>query len=92
MVHLLTITKMTSRLPESEWLRFGILLLVLLAVLQVVRLVSRINRSLVTTVFIIGTIGLFASWVHNRNEPEFLTPVVEAVAPFFPTKIRAGNI
>ena len=89
---ILTIAQMADQLPDSDWLRFGILLLVLLAVLQVVRLVSRMNRSLVTTVFLIGMIGLFVSWVHNRNEPEFMTPVVEAVAPFFPAKVRAQNI
>jgi hypothetical protein len=87
-----TITKMAGSLPDSDWLRFGVLLLVLLAVLQAVRLVSRVNRSVLFTVFIIGVVGLFSSWVRNRNEPQFLTPVVDAVAPFFPAKLKSADV
>ena len=38
--------------------------------------------------FVIGLmgVGLFLYWVHNRNEPEFMTPAVEAVAGFLPKK------
>jgi len=28
---------------------------------------------------------VFFSWVYNRNEPKFLTPIVEKIAPFFPS-------
>jgi apolipoprotein N-acyltransferase len=89
---LLTITKMAGSLPDSDWVRFGTLLLVLLAALQTVRLVSRVNRSLLLFLFVIGTIGLLSSWVRHRNEPIFLTPVVEAVAPYFPAQLRSPGI
>lgn len=79
---------LVANIPESDWLRFGILLLLLLAILQTVRLVSRVNRALLLFVFVVGTAGLMMSWVHNRNEPAFLTPVVETVAPWFPSKVR----
>jgi hypothetical protein len=87
-----TITKMEGSLPDSDWLRFGVLLLVLLAVLQTVRLVSRVNRSVLFVVFLIGLLGLFSSWVRHRNEPVFLTPVVDAVAPFFPAKLKGPSV
>jgi hypothetical protein len=81
----------TSGLPQSDWLRFAILLLVLLAVLQAVRVVSRVNRSVLVFVFVIGSVGLMSSWVRNRNEPSFLTPVVEVVSPWFPSKLRSES-
>jgi hypothetical protein len=28
---------------------------------------------------------VFFSWVYNRNEPKFMTPIVERIAPFFPS-------
>jgi hypothetical protein len=34
---------------------------------------------------------LFFSWVYNRNEPKWLTPVVEKIAPFFPTAGAYNN-
>lgn len=84
----LAATKLTEMLPESDWLRFGVLLLALLAVLQIARLVGRTNRTFLFVVVGMGSVMLFANWVRYRNEPTFLTPVVEAVAPYFPTKLR----
>jgi len=39
-------------------------------------------------IFVLGLLctGLFLYWVHNRNEPGFMTPAVEAVADFLPKK------
>ena len=85
---LLSTNELATRLQESDWLRFGALLLALLAALQIIRLVSRANRTFVLVVVGMGTFMLFANWVRHRNEPTFLTPVVEAVAPYFPTKMR----
>ena len=87
---LLSLLRETYRqLPESDWLRFGVLLLVLLTVLWLMRLVSRVNRYVLFVAFVFGIFGLMASWVHNRNEPTFMTPVVDVVAPWFPAKIRS---
>ncbi|WP_283395640.1 hypothetical protein [Candidatus Pelagisphaera phototrophica] len=27
------------------------------------------------------------NWVYNRNEPELLTPVVDMIAPWLPSKV-----
>ncbi len=89
---LLTVNQYAAKLPESDWLRFGIMLLALLALLQIMRLVSRVNRTFLVVVFGMGTFLLFASWVRHRNEPTFLTPVVDVVAPYFPTKMRTIEV
>ena len=80
--------EIVGNIPDSDWLRFGILLLILLTALQTVRLVTRVNRALLLVLFVVGGAGLFSSWVHNRNEPSFLTPVVDVVAPWFPAQLR----
>ncbi|RME72699.1 MAG: hypothetical protein D6781_01830 [Verrucomicrobia bacterium] len=85
---LLTVSHHSFRIPESDWLRFGILLLVLLALLQLVRLVSRTNKYVLLFIVVVGGTGLMASWVHNRNEPAFLTPVVDILEPWFPKRVR----
>ncbi len=86
---LLTITDLPVKIPDSDWLRFGILLLVLLAFLQTVKFISRVNRYVVLFVVVVGSTGLLASWVHNRNEPSFLKPVVDVVEPWFPKGVRS---
>ena len=87
-----TIHDAYQQLPDGDWLRFGILLLVLLSTLWLVRLVSKVNRYVMLVVFIFGGTLLMANWVHNRNEPSFLTPVVDAVAPWFPAKLRSFEV
>lgn len=81
-----------QQLPESDWLRFGVLLLVLLSLLWITRLVSRVNRYVLFVAFVFGVLGLMATWVHNRNEPSFMTPVVDIVAPWFPAKVRSFEV
>ncbi len=86
--HFSTLQEAYAQLPDSDWLRFGIMLLVLLSVLWLVRLVSRVNRYVLLIAVVFGSTFLFANWVHNRTEPSFLTPVVDVVAPWFPKKLR----
>ena len=85
---LVSVNQLATKLPESDWLRFGVLLLALLAILQLMRLVGRANRSFLLVVVGMGMFMLFANWVRHRSEPTFLTPVVDAIAPYFPTKLR----
>ncbi len=89
---LLSVNELVTKLPESDWLRFGILLLALLAVLQLMRLVGRTNRTFLLVVVGMGMFMLFANWVRHRSEPTFLTPVVDVIAPYFPNTLRAVEI
>ena len=56
-----------------------------------IRSISQMNKLLLTfTIFLVVTLVGF-HWVYERNEPKFLTPFVEAVAPFFHSKGKAGG-
>ena len=49
------------------------------------RRVMKMNKIIASIiVFVVGTV-VFFSWVYNRNEPKFLTPIVDRIAPFFPS-------
>jgi hypothetical protein len=63
--------------------------LVIVAVLLIVSIYKMLKSFHPTmVVFVLGilSIGLLLYWVHNRNEPAFMTPVVEIVAGFLPAK------
>lgn len=64
----------------------GIILIAILLVVSIYKLLKSFHPTMV--VFVIGllSVGLFLYWVHNRNEPEVMTPYVEAVAGFLPKK------
>jgi len=72
-------------LPPGVWMKIGIVVAAIIAVVLVLRQVMKMNKVIAgVVVFVAGTI-VFFSWVYNRNEPKFLTPIVEKIAPFFPT-------
>jgi hypothetical protein len=72
-------------LPPSVWLKIGIVVLAIVVSVFIFRRVVKMNKIIGSViVFVVCTI-MFFSWVYNRNEPKFLTPIVEKIAPFFPT-------
>jgi len=72
-------------LPSDVWLKIGIVIAAVLIAIMVFRHVMKMNKIIAGIImFVVGTV-VFFSWVYNRNEPKFLTPIVERIAPFFPT-------
>jgi hypothetical protein len=69
--------KMQTLKPEV-WLKIGVAVVAFVAAILIFRRVMRMNK-------IIAGVVVFFSWVYNRNEPKFLTPIVEKIAPFFPS-------
>lgn len=76
--------KAQSMKPEV-WLKIGIAILAIVVVVVLYRRIRQMNKVVAgVVVFVVFTV-IFFSWVYNRNEPKFLTPVVEKIAPFFPS-------
>jgi hypothetical protein len=74
-----------KHLPPGTWLKIGIALASIVVAVIVFRKVAHMNKIVLgVIVFVVCTV-VFFSWVYNRNEPAFLTPIVERIAPFFPT-------
>jgi len=84
------IEKAQSMKPEV-WLKIGIAIVAFVAVIILYRRIMRVNKVIAgVIVFVVCTV-VFFSWVYNRNEPKFLTPIVEKIAPFFPTAGSYSN-
>jgi hypothetical protein len=76
--------KMQTLKPEV-WLKIGIAVVAFIVVILLFRRIMRMNKIIAAVVvFVVGTV-VFFSWVYNRNEPKFLTPIVDKIAPFFPS-------
>ena len=72
-------------LPPGVWLKIGIVIVAIIVVVLIFRQVMKVNKLIGGIILaVVGSI-MFFSWVYNRNEPKFLTPFVERIAPFFPT-------
>ena len=80
-----TALEQMKTLPPSVWLKIGIVLGGFVVAVLVMRKVLKMNKVIAgVIVFVVCTV-VFFSWVYNRNEPKFLTPLVNRIAPFFPS-------
>ncbi len=72
-------------IPPATWLKLGIAIAALIAAVVILRKIAQMNKILLgVLVFVVVTVFFF-SWVYNRNEPRWMTPIVEKIAPFFPS-------
>lgn len=78
------IEKMQTLRPEV-WLKIGIVVVGFLVAVLLFRRIMRMNKIIAGVVVFVGLTVVFFSWVYNRNEPRFMTPIVEKIAPFFPS-------
>jgi len=64
----------------------GLGIVAIIIVISIYKMLKSFHPTMV--VFVVGLlgVGLFLFWVNNRNEPAFMTPVVEAVSGFLPKK------
>lgn len=82
--------KAQSLKPEV-WLKIGIAVVAVVAVVILYRRIMRVNKVVAGVIIFVVCTVVFFSWVYNRNEPKFLTPIVEKIAPFFPTAGSYSN-
>jgi glucan phosphoethanolaminetransferase (alkaline phosphatase superfamily) len=80
-----TAVEKMKTLPPVVWLKIIIAIAAVVIAVFVFRKVMRMNKIIAgVIVFVVCTV-VFFSWVYNRNEPKFLTPLMDRLAPFFPS-------
>lgn len=73
-------------IPLDFWIRLGIAVVVLVALIIFLQKVAQMNKALVTVVtFLVVTVVGF-NWIYERSEPPWATPPVSFLAGFLPTK------
>lgn len=77
--------------PRNVWLILGGIVLGLILLIVILRKLAHVNKLVLTVVVLFCLSVFFFSWVYERNEPAFMTPVIDKVAPFFPTKDAYGG-
>jgi len=81
----ITALEKIKTLPPAIWLKIAIAVTAFCLTIFLFRRLMKMNKIIASViVFVAGTI-VFFSWVYNRNEPKFMTPIVEKIAPFFPS-------
>jgi Na+/proline symporter len=78
------IEKLQTLKPEV-WMKIGIAIVAVVAAVLIWRRVMKMNKVIAgVIVFVVCTI-VFFNWVYYRKEPAFMTPIINKIAPFFPS-------
>jgi hypothetical protein len=82
----ITAAEKLQKVPTGFWINIGIAVLVIIGLVIVMRKLAGTNKVVlaVVSLIILSVVGF--NWVYERNEPKFLTPIVDKLAGFFPTK------
>ena len=83
--HLSTI----GNIPLDAVAVFLLLLVGALALSIAIKYTSRVNPYILLAFLLVSSAGVFTSWTYNRNEPEFITPVVNVLSHWLPQKSDA---
>jgi len=74
-----------QNIPPATWLKLGIGIAALVVVFIVLQKIARMNKIVLSVLVLVVVSVFFFSWVYKRNEPKWMTPIVEKIAPFFPS-------
>jgi uncharacterized membrane protein len=86
-----TALEKAEKVPLTFWFKVIGCIVAFAFGLFILRKVAHMNK--IFLLIIVGCVGSIVGfqWIYERNEPEFLTPAVNVIAQFFPTKGSYGN-
>ncbi|HEY5079592.1 MAG TPA: hypothetical protein VII43_07075 [Opitutaceae bacterium] len=74
-----------QKIPPIFWLKLGGCVLAVILFVIILRKVLKINKFLLGGAIFIGGGLVWFNWIYHRTEPKFLTPLMNKIAPFFPS-------
>ena len=79
-----TLEKMQA-VPTKVWINLGLAVLIFFAAVIIIRKAAEMNKVLLSVIIFVVVTSVGLQWVYYRNEPKFITPLIEPLAKFFPT-------
>ena len=73
-------------IPNAFWVNLGVSVLLLILLVIILRKLAAVNTIVLVMAGIVAITGLGFSWIYERDEPKFMTPLVEKIAPLLPSK------
>ena len=83
----LTTIEKIQQIPAKTWWMIGIGLVGIVASVVILRaIMAGANKIFLGIILLLVLFLCSIQWIYDRNEPAFLTPVIDRIAPFFPGK------
>jgi TctA family transporter len=83
-----TALEKVKAVPPMFWVKVAVVLLAIVVGYFLIQRAARMNKFIIAMiVFVVGGVFFF-TWIYERNEPKWMTPIIEPIASsgFFPTK------
>ncbi len=71
---------------RQTWINLVICVVAIVVILRIWKALKGINEFVPYIVAVLAAGLIFFYWIYDRSEPRFLTPLVNQLAPFFPSK------
>ncbi len=81
-----TALERVREIPSAFWVNLGVAVLLLILLVVILRKLAAVNKIVLAMAGIVAIAGLGFSWIYERDEPKFMTPLVEKIAPLLPSK------
>lgn len=72
--------------PPRFWINAAIFIVGGWVAIMLIRHAAQMNRLVLAMIIFIMLTTVAFQWIYERNEPRFLTPYINIIAPFFPSK------
>ncbi len=75
-----------QNVPAKVWTNIGIGILIFIVALFILKQAAQMNKIWLSIIIFVALTVVGFQWIYSRNEPKFLTPVIDKIAPFFPSE------
>jgi hypothetical protein len=79
-----TLEKMQA-VPAKVWVNVAIGILLFFGIILLIKKAADMNKVVLAAIVFIVLSSVGFNWVYARNEPKFLTPLIDPLARFFPS-------
>jgi len=76
-----------KEIPPHTWLKVGIVIAAVIIVLVIIPKIFKMNKIILGVIIFVASTIIFFSWIRQRNEPKFLTPLIDHIVPFFSSDV-----
>ncbi len=74
-----------SQVPGKIWINLIIGIVIFFAAVYFIKQAAQVNKIWLAIIVFVVFALISGNWIYSRNEPKFLTPLVDKIAPFFPS-------
>ncbi|MFA6959227.1 MAG: hypothetical protein WC205_00570 [Opitutaceae bacterium] len=86
-----TAIQKVQAVPPKIWMNLGLGILILVAAIILIKKAAEMNKMLMAIIICVVVTIVGFNWIYSRNEPKFLSPIIDRLAPFFPSQTEKAQ-